>query len=151
MDNNPQIILRQATSADLDTITSILNREHLPAQDCHAHLDTFTILEVAGTAAGIGGLECYGEYGLLRSLVVLERYRGKGLGATIIHHIIEQACSQGIHTLYCLTEDAQQFLSGTGFSIWSRDAAPKPIRQTQQFSSLCPDSAVLMSLDISKD
>lgn len=150
MDNKLQILLRQARPADLGTITSILDREHLPTQDCHAHLDTFTILEVADNIAGIGGLECYGEYGLLRSIVILERFRGEGLGATIIRHIIEQACSQGIHTLYCLTEDAQPFLAGTGFSIILRDTAPKAIRQTQQFSSLCPDSAVLMSRDISK-
>lgn len=143
-----QLTARQASNADYEMICRILNEHQLPAEDCLAHLSHFFILEFGNRTAGIGGLEVYGQYGLLRSIVILDDFRLRGIGRHLVHLIIEYARDQGIRSIYLLTEDSQQYFSRLGFLAVDRTSAPDVITQTQQFKSLCPASAVLMSMEI---
>ena len=43
-----------------------------------------------------------------------------------------------------LTIDAERFFEGQGFAIVEREVVPDSIRQTDEFSDLCPDTAYLM-------
>jgi len=52
---------------------------------------------------------------------------------------------RGIAELWLLTIDADAFFATSGFSVRGRDDAPSAVRASQEFSSLCPDNAVLMS------
>lgn len=94
------------------------------------------------TVAGVIGLERAGPIGLLRSLAVSNDYRVHGLAKQLCNHVVTQA--DDLDGVYLLTETATGFFSKIGFTQIKRDDAPKPLRDTPQFSSLCPASATVM-------
>jgi amino-acid N-acetyltransferase len=106
------------------------------------------VIEDDGEIVGIGGAELYGDIALLRSLTVLERYRGKGIGNTIFFKIREYLKDHGVQTIYLLTETAEEYFRALSFVGVSREVVPQEIRKTEQFSSLCPSSAVVMKCTV---
>jgi len=98
----------------------------------------------------IGGVavEVHGGFGLLRSLVVDPVFRSSGLGAALV---LAAESAAGVHDLaglYLLTEMAAGFFDERGFVRIERTAAPEAIQQSSEFASLCPDTAVAMSIEI---
>lgn len=150
MDSYKPLSIKQASSADYEMLCHILEEHHLPAKDCLAHLAHFFILELDQQTVGIGGLELHDQHGLLRSIVVLDNFRRRGIGKHLIKHIIKYASTNGVRSLYLITEDAQDYFNRLGFHAVDRSSVPQAIQQTQQFKCLCPASAVLMSMDIYK-
>lgn len=124
---------------------SLLNEAGLPTKD----LPGKTILYAgytAGQVVGIIGLERYGETALLRSLVIRIRERGKGYGKRLVQELSNEARKEGISVLWLLTDSAPSFFTELGFSTRNRIDAPESIRASQEFSSLCPDTAICMSV-----
>lgn len=150
MDSADHFTYRQASNTDYEIVSRLLREHQLPADDCLAHLAHFFILEIENCIIGIGGLEVHGQLGLVRSIVILEGFRSKGMGKYLLHLITRHAYKQGVQTVFLLTEDAQEYFSRSGFVVADRATAPEAIKQTRQFKSLCPASAVLMSMDIEK-
>lgn len=93
---------------------------------------------------GIGAVEFCGDYGLLRSLVIEEPFRGKGYGKELCSQLMEYARTNGVKELYLLILTAADFFEKLGFERINRQTAPEPISQTTEFMSLCPVSAVCM-------
>ncbi len=93
---------------------------------------------------GIVGLQQFGSVGLLRSLAVAEHARGQGCGKLLVAAAEDQAGKNGVADLYLLTTTAADFFSRLGYAPTLRAEAPEEIRNTQEFSALCPDAAVLM-------
>lgn len=135
---------RKALQSDLARIESILKDSKLPYDDCKSHIHNFVVLEKDEIIIGIGGCELYNEVALLRSIAVVEEYRGKGLGNAIFLRIKDYIKAQRVKTIYLLTETAEAYFKGLGFAIVDRNKVPDEIKQTQQFSSLCPASATVM-------
>ena len=135
---------RDATYTDLEDIVSMLHTSNLPSVDCEEHLDNFVIVEVNEKIIGIGGLEVYGNVGLLRSIVVDADSRRNGVGEIIYKLIAKKAANVGVNTLYLLTESAEKYFSGLGFSVQDRDEIPASIKETKQFKEPCPSSAKVM-------
>jgi len=102
-------------------------------------------LEDKAQIVGIVGIERSMEIGLLRSLAVSQSHQGKGLAKELCRAVFEHAQAEGIHELFLLTETASAFFESQGFSEISRGDAPKGLRETRQFASLCPDSATVMA------
>lgn len=94
--------------------------------------------------AGVVGLEFFGDVALLRSLAVAESARGLGCGKGLVSRAESYALDQGAAAIYLLTETADTLFSRLGYRLIDRASAPAAIRETSQFSSLCPASARLM-------
>lgn len=94
------------------------------------------------------GLERCGDDMLLRSVVVRGDQRGRGLGGAIVGHVVERAFSDGAGAIFLLTETdpAVEFFLSHGFMRVDRGSVPRQVAATPQFSDICPDSAVAMSL-----
>ncbi len=107
-------------------------------------MDAFIVATQAGEPVGMIGLEKFGNVGLLRSLVVNEAGRGAGLGARLVTELELRARSEHIDELWLLTIDADPFFAQHGYVVAERDDAPNAIRNTAEFSTLCPGDAVLM-------
>ena len=131
-------------SSDLPQIEMLLQQSGLPYTDCHNHLKNFVIAKEDDEIIGIGGLELYGEVSLIRSLVVSEKYKGQGIGHTIYTKIKDKAIMLGVKEFYLLTHTAAAYFKARNFYIIKRDSAPQSIQQTNQFSKLCPSSALVM-------
>ena len=93
---------------------------------------------------GVVGLQVYGEVALLRSLAVTPAARGIGIGQRLVDEIEAYAWEQEVNTLYLLTTTAEPFFARRGYTVADRATAPEAIRNTSEFSDLCPASAVFM-------
>ncbi|HQU71226.1 MAG TPA: GNAT family N-acetyltransferase, partial [Calditrichia bacterium] len=99
------------------------------------------------TWVGLVGLSPVGEDMLLRSLGVDLAYRQGGLGGQLTGFAVAQAGSEGAGRIFLLTTTAAAFFEKYGFRRLERDAVPPAIARHRQFTSLCPDSAVVMVLE----
>lgn len=102
---------------------------------CHQH----------GKLVGVVGLERFSTLALLRSLAISKELRGSGLGRTLVQFAESEARAMGIMALFLLTESAEQFFSKLGYQLESRENAPPVIKNTAQFSTLCPANSSFMS------
>jgi len=140
--------LRPAVEADLDDIISILASHDLPTDDLAGKASSLFVLESYGDIIGTGGVEVYGDAGLLRSVAVQEFFRDLGLGGLICSEIFQMMKDRGVKELFLLTTTAPEFFEGLGFQRIERDTAPADIKATTEFSTLCPESAVCMRLEL---
>jgi amino-acid N-acetyltransferase len=128
-----------------DAVIELLKAEKLPVEDLPASLEHFVTSKENGMLTGVGGLEIYGNYGLLRSLAVHPEHRNKGIAGTLLSDIENRARAIGLHQLFLLTETAAAYFSAKGFSQVSRELVPEEIRSSSEFSNICPQSAIVMS------
>ena len=143
------IPIRAGRSHDWPAVRNLLDEAGLPIADLNAEsMQHFLIAsggaDAAHSVVGAAALQSSGKVGLLRSLVIASSARSKGLGSRLVREIECQAKAAGITELWLLTIDAAAFFAGHGYEASKRDAAPTAIRETPEFSKLCPDSAVLM-------
>lgn len=119
-------------------------------RDCHLKSDDVTPLTFFlgysdnHQLLGVVGLDVCDGVGLLRSLAVQPEARGRGLAVALVRQIELYAQTQSISKVYLLTNTAADFFAHQGYQTMARLDAPAAIQSTTQFSSLCPDSAVLM-------
>lgn len=129
----------------LSEARALLNGAGLPTRDLSdTLLAHFVARRVNGEAVAIGGLEPFGQYGLLRSVVTRPDCQGQGHAAAIVRDLEHAAAVAGIRELYLLTETAADWFRRRGYDDARRETAPEAIRASRQFSSLCPDSAALL-------
>lgn len=137
--------IRRALSADRGLLVRWLEAAGLPTDDLtDAHMQRFLVMTGAGEPLGMVGLECFGEIGLLRSLVVEPTARSDGVGRELVAALEQDALREGVTELWLLTIDADEWFAKLGYATSPRDAAPGEIRNTPEFSGLCPGDAVLM-------
>jgi len=137
--------LRQALAGDWDAVRELLFASELPVDDLSPEkLNGFLIAEDNDAIVGLIGLDVLGTRGLLRSLVVEKTARRSGLGGKLVGALESAAEAAGITELWLLTIDAERFFQRHNFEIVDREAAPDEIRNTEEFSTLCPGTAYLM-------
>ena len=127
---------------------TLLKSSGLPANDLDYQKDLLVAYVEDGNMVGTGGLEIYGEYGLLRSLSVKLGTRGKALGTAITEYLVEQARSRKLKGIYLLTETAHGFFQRKGFVDVKREDVPEPLKASSEFSYVCGPTAVAMHLPI---
>ncbi|MDP2746575.1 arsenic resistance N-acetyltransferase ArsN2 [Pseudomonas sp.] len=124
---------------------ALLAAAGLPTADLAAeHFAHFIATGPTHAPEALIGLQPYGEVALLRSLVVSPEARGKGYGSALVAEIEAYAQQLGVRELYLLTNTAEAFFGRRGYSSVERADVPEVIRQTAEFSSLCPATAVCM-------
>ena len=134
-----------AAVSDLPAIRGLLDAERLPSSDLDASLlSSFIVLRADAEIHGVIGLEVLGEVALVRSLVVTQSQRGRGLGASLVQAVEKHANAAGVRTLYLLTTSAADFFTSLGYRAIPRESAPVSIQQTSQFAGLCPSTAIVM-------
>jgi len=128
-----------------EVVKRILSEAGLPVSDITAeHLAYFFGYGAEREPDGVVGIEPYGKAALMRSLAVVPSRRGAGVGTSLVAHIEQWALQQGIESLYLLTTTAESFFKQLGYNRTSREEAPLSIRNTKEFSGICPTSSVFM-------
>jgi amino-acid N-acetyltransferase len=146
------LTLRQAIPGDWRAVQDLLLTADLPVDDLGPDkLSRFLIAEDDKVTVGLIGLEVLGTVGLLRSLVVARSARSTGLGGKLVGALESAAEAAGIAELWLLTIDAERFFQRHNFEIVDRTVAPDEIRQTGEFSTLCPDTAFLMRKTLAQE
>jgi protein-tyrosine-phosphatase/GNAT superfamily N-acetyltransferase len=139
------IVLKPASANDLDAILGLLQGAGLPTDGVAGSLADFVVAMREETPIGAGGLEIVDRDALLRSVVVHESERGRGLGERLTAHLIAAARARGLDTLWLLTETAAGFFPRFGFRPVPRERAPDGLKATAEFAHCCPASAVAMA------
>jgi amino-acid N-acetyltransferase len=145
----PQPGYRHAETADWPSIESLLRAASLPTVDAVEHLDRFTVGVEGNDLVAAGAFECYGAKALLRSFVVADSARGRGVGSSLLQRVLSDAAGAGVQDVYLLTRTAAPFFASHGFRAIERREAPDAICNTREFAQLCPASAQLMVRSLS--
>ncbi len=137
--------ITELTLDNREEVAKLLNEFDLIYTDLNqANIQLFEFSDSDETI-GFGGLEIVGSKALLRSVVVKKEFQGKGFGKIISNWIEQRAKEQQISTLYLLTTTARDFFEHQGYQVVDREDFPEPIKQTKQFSGLCPLTAHCMT------
>lgn len=139
-----RLTIHPADDASIGDVEALLAAADLPTACVAARPDRFVLGVVDGVVVGAGGLEVHGSVGLLRSIVVAGDARGQGYGSAIAAALEERAVARGVETLYLLTTTAEAFFRRLGFEVVPRSDVPAAIRETRQFATDCPDTAICM-------
>lgn len=142
------IEIRPAAAGDEGPVRELLESVQLPHEDIAEHLEHFFVALHRGDLLGVAGLELHGDVGLLRSLAVSERWRGRGLAARLSRAVLDEARRKGVAELFLLTTTAEAYCRRLGFETVDRALVPDSVRQTREFSELCPCTAVCMHRSI---
>ncbi|HEY4230626.1 MAG TPA: arsenic resistance N-acetyltransferase ArsN2 [Thermoanaerobaculia bacterium] len=136
--------VRRAESEDLEPASELLESSGLPLDGFADHLKDAVVATRGGRIVGVVELEVYGKTALLRSLVVAPSERGMRLGERLTADALSLARDRGARDVYLLTETAERFFPRFGFTAEDRERAPEAVRQSQEFRTACPASAVMM-------
>lgn len=138
--------VRPVRRVDWVRLRRMLKSADLPVQGVEAGAKGQFLVasSVDGLIGGLVGLEIHDSYGLLRSLVVAEWAMGCGLGETLVRAIEVQAKARQAKGLFLLTTTAAGYFERIGYVRTERSVLPEPIRRSEEFTRLCPDSAVAM-------
>ncbi len=139
---------RKAHADDEKAIKELLSEANLPYNDIKTGKQDFILAYENDRIVGVAGIEIYNDVALLRSFAMRPGYRGKGLGSQLYRKINEYAISRNIKELYLLTTTAEKFFKKLGFVVISRDNIPGDIRNSEEFASICPTSALCMTKKI---
>jgi amino-acid N-acetyltransferase len=118
------LIIRPARTADIKAIRQIIDTyvagRRLLAKETVTLYETvqeFTVAEYEGEVVGCGALHVLWEdLAEVRTVAVLEKMRGKGVGNAIIAKITERAYAIGVKRIFCLTFETD-FFGRNGFEI----------------------------------
>jgi len=143
--------IREATVTDVTFIKELLRDNDLPYEDISLDKVNLLIGYSNSKILGVIGVEIYGYFGLLRSLVIKEPFRERGLGKELVHRMIEYAKLKDVKELYLLTITAERFFGKLSFKKIKRGDVPEIIQTTREFIDLCPDSAVCMKKEITSN
>ena len=136
--------LEPVDESDLPYVETLLAENDLPCRDVRSKRDSFSVAVCGDERVGVGGVEVYGTDGLLRSIVVERSARDDGVGSAICTALERRASTAGVDALYLLTTTAAGFFARQGYDEIERADAPGAIRETAQFSDLCPATATCM-------
>ncbi len=141
--------IERATPADWMSVKTMLVDAGLPTTDLGGDdMNDFLLAHSASGLVGAIALQWAGQVGLLRSLVVAEMARGQGLGTRLVGALEARARALGVAELWLLTNDAGPFFAQHGYRLRPRCDVPATISASEEFRSLCPDTAELYSKTI---
>src|SRR6478736_3462306 len=119
---------------------ALLRENDLPVRDLDETKTLFACLS-NGDVIGTGGLESFRDYALLRSISIKKDLQKTGLGKFIVCELEKMARQNGVNCLYLLTTTAAGFFTKQGYETIGRETVPVEIRNTTEFSSICPSTA----------
>lgn len=134
----------KASSADLRQVLRLLRENGLPTAGVKELLPNLLIIREGRRIIGCAGLEVYGQTGLLRSVAVSQDRRNKGNGTLLTKAVLELAREKQVRRLFLLTTAASGFFRKLGFKEVERKAVSPAIKNSLEFSSLCPESTIAM-------
>jgi amino-acid N-acetyltransferase len=141
--------LRTVRDTDRDVVAALLSEADLPVLGLQEQFgDGYVVAERDGDIVGVGGMEVYGCYGLLRSVVVKPGFRGEGLGEAIVFNRLKWSARRGLKAVYLLTTTVPGFFGRLGFNVTPRAEMPVEIQGSKEFTEACPATATAMVLRV---
>lgn len=99
---------------------------------------------VGGELVGCVGCERYGSSALLRSLVVIRRAKGEGVGRALVEALLGRLKEDGVKQVFLVTADTAQYFGYMGFLPVPVSQVDDEVRRSPEFNAYEPDSATYM-------
>src|SRR3954471_7574108 len=99
-------VIRPATGDDFDSIVRLLRTNDLRAEGIMDDHTQYWVAENGSELIGAVGLELGATGALLRSAVVCNTHRGRGVGRQLTDRALEWARQNGCRIVYCFSTDA---------------------------------------------
>jgi N-acetylglutamate synthase-like GNAT family acetyltransferase len=141
-------LIEQARGHDLGPALELLRLVDLPSEGVAERFGHYLVARQEGDLIGLCGIETCGPVGLLRSLSVEPAFRDEGIGTRLVGAAEDLARKLDLAAVYLLTTTARDFFAGLGYAEYAREEAPDGIRESWEFRSGCPRSAILMKKDL---
>jgi N-acetylglutamate synthase-like GNAT family acetyltransferase len=125
--------LRAAGFADVSRLNQLLEEASLPRGHIEEFIENFVVIEDEGAIAGGGGFERYDSSAVLRSVVVEDGLRGRGLGRRIAEALMDKARDAAVTDFCLFTIDSHEFWSRLGFEDVPMSAWPEAAQQCWQY------------------
>ncbi len=127
-------LCRKAEERDLDFLEQLINGYAersimLPRtkETLRSQLDTFVIAESEGVPIGCGALTRLGpELAEIRSLGIVDGYKGKGIGTVMVEALVEEARQLRIPRVMALTYEVK-FFERNGFTVVQKEIFPEKV------------------------
>lgn len=154
--NLQQPIVRAAAIDDVSAIHGLIthyadmgNLLPRPVNEIYRHLRDFFVVELNGVIVACGALEIFTEnLGEVRSLVVDDNVKGKGMGRLLVTRIIDETRALGLKRLMALTY-VPEFFQRLGFRTVNKDMLPEKVWgiciKCYKYNN-CDEIAVLLEL-----
>jgi amino-acid N-acetyltransferase len=136
--------IERAERKDLAAVLALLEHHGLPVDGASSMGDALVVARLHGQIVGAAGLELYADGALLRSVVVDASVQGQGLGQRLTDAVLALARAYDVTTVFLLTTTADRFFPRFGFERIRRDDVPESVKQSVEFQSACPASAIAM-------
>lgn len=136
--------IRKASDQDLESVLSLLEIVNLPVEGVIDHFHNFFVCQEGEQLVGCAGIEIYDDVGLIRSIAVIPSFQSRGLGHKLVNIIHRFATEKKLKEIYLLTETAEEFFLGLNYIVIPRENADEKVKQSVEFTSACPASAVCM-------
>ncbi|MCB0113116.1 MAG: GNAT family N-acetyltransferase [Caldilineaceae bacterium] len=140
----PTHVIETASAAALPALLALLDAAGLPQDGFADHIGNALLVRNGDVILGCAALEIYGSAALLRSVVVAPTAQGRGLGAQLVTAALTLAEDRQIRRVYLLTETAANYFPRFGFARIPRADVDPAVKQSVEFTSACPQSAVVM-------
>jgi N-acetylglutamate synthase-like GNAT family acetyltransferase len=137
-------VVRPARPADRPAVERLLRAAALPTAGLDDQFSEFMVATTADGVVGVAGVERYGAFGLLRSVVVDDAARGRGLGQLLTMRVLDRANTAGVSQVFLLTTTAAPYFARFGFRPTTREAIPADVRASAELQGACPESAIVM-------
>jgi amino-acid N-acetyltransferase len=137
-----------AARPDWHSIRELLLANKLQPTGLEPFITTTLVAVDQGAVIGCVALEPYGRLALLRSLAVDPSRQRSGVGTALVTAALEAARRLPVDRVYLLTETAAEYFPRFGFETTTRDTVPEPVRQSVEFTTLCPEGATVMTLEL---
>jgi amino-acid N-acetyltransferase len=138
------IAIEPAGAEDVERVKELLREQRLPLDGLDDHLDTLLVAREGARVVGSVALELYQDGALLRSLAVAPVVQGQGVGRLLTESVVRLARQRGVRDVFLLTTTAQHYFPRFGFETVDRVEVPESVRQSVEFRSACPASAIAM-------
>ena len=148
MQTENQIFITKASDNHRPMVIALLLAETLPVEDLPASLDNFFVALNEDKVIGAIGLEQYGNYALLRSMVVHKEHRNKHIASRLVEQLEHYGKKLGISAMYLLTETAPVYFEQKGYQKIKREEVPAALQASSEFSHVCPVSAIVMKKEL---
>jgi N-acetylglutamate synthase-like GNAT family acetyltransferase len=134
---------RRGQPGDEPRFAELIIAGELPPLFITEWVEGFVAVEHGGEIIGCGGLEIYGDCGVLRSIVMDERARNMRLGERMAKLLMDDARAAGLTDLYLFTMHAAPFWRRLGYVELTLDQWKAPVRASWQyeFISQHPEAA----------
>ncbi|MEI7797383.1 MAG: amino-acid N-acetyltransferase [Actinomycetes bacterium] len=115
-------VIRPARTSDIKNLRQIIDTYALGRRlltketvTLYESVQEFTVAEIDGEVIGCGALHILWEdLAEVRTMAVVEKYRGTGIGSQLMDHITTRAIELGVKRIFCLTFETD-FFSRHGF------------------------------------